>query len=87
MRMVKLTNNIISFIKQSMNKWKSELDFDGKQFGSVLIRKEILLGDLFSPLLFAIALLPLTHVLTETGMGYKPKKTEQGLIISSSFMI
>lgn len=87
MGMVKLTNNIISFIKQSMNKWKSELDFDGKPLGSVLIRTDILLGDLLSPLLFAIALLPLTHALTETGMGYKPKKIEQRLIISSSFTV
>ena len=87
MRMVELTSNIIGFIKQSMNKWKTELDADGKLLGSVLIRRGILLGDLFSPLLFVIALLPLTHMLIETGMGYQPKKMEQRLIISSSWMI
>ena len=38
------------------------------------IRRGIFQGDLFSPLLFVIALLPLTHILRDTGMGYQLEK-------------
>ena len=74
MGMVGLADNIIGLIKQSMNKWKTDLYADGKLLGSVPIRKGIFQGDSFSPLLFVIALLPLTHILRETGMGYQLEK-------------
>ena len=38
------------------------------------IGRGIFPGDWFSPLLFVIALLPLTHILRETGMGYQLEK-------------
>ena len=74
--MVGLADNIIGLIKQSMNKWKTNLYADGKLLGSVSIRRGIFQGDSFSPLLFVIALLPLTHILRETGMGYQLEKNE-----------
>ena len=74
MGMVGLADNIIGLIKQSMNKWKTNLYADGKLLGSVPIRRGIFQGDSFSPLLFVIALLPLTHILGETGMGYQLEK-------------
>ena len=52
MGMVGLADNIIGLIKQSMNRWKTNLYANGKPQ-----------GDLLSPLLFVIALLPLTHIL------------------------
>ena len=54
-----------------MSKWKTNLYADGKLLGSVPIRRGIFQGDLFSPSLFVIALLPLTHTLRETGVGYQ----------------
>ena len=66
--MVGFADNFIGLIKQSMNKWKANLDADGKLLGSVTIRRGIFPGDWFSPLLFVIALLPLTDILRETGM-------------------
>ena len=69
--MVGLADNIIGLIKQSMNRWKINLYADGKLLGSVLIRRGIFQGDSFSPLLFVIALLPLTHILRDSGMGYQ----------------
>ena len=72
--MIGLVDNIIGLIKQSMNKWKTNLYVDGKLLGSVPIRRGIFHGDSFSPLLFVIALLPLTHILRKTGMGYQLEK-------------
>ena len=68
---VGLADNII---KQSMNRWKTNLYPDGKLLESVPIRREIFQEDSFSPLPFVIALLPLTHILRETGMGYQLEK-------------
>ena len=72
--MVVLADNIIGLIKQSMNKWKSNLYADEKLLGSVPIKGGIFQGDSISPLLFVIALLPLTHLLRETGMRYHLEK-------------
>ena len=74
MGMVGLADNIIGLIKQNMNKWKTNLYADGKLLGPVPIRRGIFQGDSFSPLLFVIALLPLTHIPRETGMGYQLEK-------------
>ena len=41
MGMVGLADNIIGLIKQSMNKWKTNLYADGKLLGSVPIRRGI----------------------------------------------
>ena len=72
--MVGFADNIIGLIKQGMNKWKTNLYADGKLLGSVPIRTGIFQGGSFSPLLFVIVLLPLTHILRETGMGYQLEK-------------
>ena len=72
--MIGLPDNIIGLIKQSMDKWKSNLYADGKLLESVPIRRGIFQGNSFSPLLFVIALLALIHVFRETGMGYQLEK-------------
>ena len=72
--MVGFADNFIGLIKQSMNKWKTNLYADGKLLALVTIRRGIFPGDWFSPLLFVIALLPLTHILRETRMGYQLEK-------------
>ena len=74
MGMVDLADNITGLIKQGMNRWKTDLYADGKLLGSVPIRRGIFQAASFSPLLFVIALLPLTHILRDTGMGYQLEK-------------
>ena len=69
MGMAGLPDNIIGLIKQSMNKWKTNLSADGKLLESVPIRRGIFQGNSFSPLLFVIALLALIHIFRETGWG------------------
>ena len=79
MGMVSSADNIISLIKR-MNKQKTNLYADGKLQVSVLIKRGIFQGDSFSPLLFVIALLPLTHILRETGRGYQIEKNETKVV-------
>ena len=74
MGMVGLADNIIGLIKQSMNRWKTNLYADAKLLGSVPIKREIFQGDSLSSLLFVIASLPLNHILRDTGMTYKLEK-------------
>ena len=76
MGMAGLADNIIGLIEESMNKRKTSLYADGKLPGSLLIRSRKFQGDSFLPLLFVITLLPLTHILRETGMGYKLEKNK-----------
>ena len=71
---VDLADNIIGLIKQSMSKQKTNSYADGKLLESVPIRTGIFQGDSLSPLQFVILLLPLTHILRETGMGYQLEK-------------
>ena len=52
MRMVSLADSIISFIKQNMNKWKTNLYDDGKLLVLVPIRRGMFQGDSSAPLLF-----------------------------------
>ena len=58
--MVGLIENIKGLIKQSMNKLKTKVYAHGKMLGPIFQWKS------FSSLLFAIALLPLPHVLRKT---------------------
>ena len=46
--MVGLADNIMGLIKESINKWNTNLHADGKLFGSVPIRRRIFQGDSFS---------------------------------------
>ena len=79
MRMVGLADNIIGLIKQSFNKWKTNSYADGELLALVPIRRIIFQGNLFSPLLFVIALLPLTHILRKAGMEHQLKRMERKL--------
>ena len=74
MRMVGLADNIIGLIKQSLKKWKTNLYADGELLALVPIRRVIFQGNLFSTLLFVIALLPLTHILRKAGMEHQLEK-------------
>ena len=74
MGIVALADNIIGLTEQRTNKWKNDLFANGKLLRAVPIRRWTFQGVQFSPLLFVIALLPLTHMLRETRMGYQLEK-------------
>ena len=74
LKMVGIADNLVECLRKSMDSWRTNLFSDGKLLGTVSINRGIFQGDSFSPLLFVIALIPLTHVLREAKMGYQLEK-------------
>ena len=75
LRMYSFIEKVIRFMETSMNKWNTTMKLfysDGCIITDpIKIKRGIFQGDSFSPLLFCLALVPLTSELTATGYGYK----------------
>ena len=69
--MTKVAKNIEDLLKRSMADWKTVLTANGKTLGEVEIRRGIFQGDTLSPLLFVVAMIPLTLLLRREEMGYR----------------
>ena len=69
-------DNIKRLMRESMASWKTPLIACGKDLGEVSIRGGIFQGESLSPLLFVIAMLPLSSVLNESAAGYQLKNEE-----------
>ena len=70
--LVKVAKNMSRLVKGSMGDWRTVLTANGETLGEVRIRRGIFQGDSLSPLLFIVAMLPLTAILKrETALGYK----------------
>ena len=54
-----------------MKHWKTDLTCQGKLLGKVKTKRGIFQGDLLSPLLFVISLIPLTYILRRSEHGNK----------------
>ena len=72
--MVGVANNFMSFLYQSMDHWNTELASGQNILGNVKIRRGIFQGDSLSPLLFVLAIIPLTLILRKTKIAYEVKK-------------
>ena len=66
--------NTIKFLKNTMAHWKTILTSSGTRLAEVNIRRGIFQGDALSPLLFIIAMIPMTKVLQRMQAGYQLKK-------------
>ena len=67
----KVADNIKELMRQSMLNWETELTSGNEKLGSVKIKRGIFQGDSLSPLLFIIALIPLSLVLRKVKAGYQ----------------
>ena len=71
LEILRISNNVSRFIEGSMDKWKTVLESGGQQLGEVRIKRGIFQGDSLSPLMFVMAMIPLTLILRKV----KPKYT------------
>ena len=62
--------NVRRMLSNSMKRWKVELTSGGQTLGEVNIRRGIFQGDSLSPILFVMALIPLSEILRKIKMGY-----------------
>ena len=79
--LVGVNSKIVRFCKLSMEKWNTRLFLKTKQevmqSQPIQIRRGIFQGDSLSPLLFCIALIPLTNELNRADCGYQIHGTER----------
>ena len=70
LEMFGIAENAKKFLVTSMKKWKVELTSGGMSLGTVDIRRGIFQGDSLSPLLFILAVIPLTLILRKAKAKY-----------------
>ena len=70
LELVQVSDNICEFVKISMANWQTELTACKESLAKVNITRGIFQGDSLSPLLFAICMILLTHVLCKTRARY-----------------
>ena len=74
--MVGVSDQIKLFLSQSMKAWRVDLTSNNQSLGRVDIKRGILQGDSFSPLLFALCLIPLTLILHKLESAYQFSSTK-----------
>ena len=72
---------IKSLLVNSMEKWKLMLCSGNSELGEVDIKRGIFQGDSLSPLVFVLALIPLSLILRKAKAAYEFQKAKRRLII------
>ena len=74
-QMYRFNEKLIKFMRTSMSNWKTTMKLSYNDgcitTDQIKIKRGIFQGDSFSPLLFCLALVPLTSELATSGYGYK----------------
>ena len=60
-----------------METWREKLTAGGKSLAEVKIQRGIFQGDMLSPLLFVIVMMPLNHILRKCSGGHKLNKSQE----------
>ena len=71
LRIFGIADNVVGLLDQSMKTWKTELTSGNEVLGEVEIKMGIFQDDTLSPLLFVLAMIPLTLVLREANAYYE----------------
>ena len=74
MQIFKVNSEITGFLTREMTKWSTELTSAGKVLGHVAIQRGIFQGDALSPLLFIMAMIPISTTLRRMKKGYEMEK-------------
>ena len=69
--------NVRKLLTNSRTTWRTELTDCGESLGDVQIKREIFQGDSLSPLLFVLALTPMSMVLRNVCHGYEFRNREK----------
>ena len=70
MKMVAIADNIVILFENTKQIWRTDLTACNESLGEVDIRRGIFQRNSFSPLLTAVAVIPLSIILNETDLGY-----------------
>ena len=75
LEIVGVSGNIRQFLRLAMASRKTVLTVNGQVLDYVHIRRVIFQGDSLSPLLYVIAMIPMTTLHRQTGLGYQTSKS------------
>jgi hypothetical protein len=79
MELAGVADNTINFLSKTMKEWKTTIFLNKDMIGNINVKRGIFQGDSLSPLLFIIALRPLSLMLRSEDRGYKLKADLQGI--------
>ena len=75
LEIVGVSGNSRQFLRVAMALWKTVVTVNGQVLDYVHIRRGIFQGDSLSPLFYVIAMIPMTTILRQTGLGYQTSKS------------
>ena len=75
-----VADNISNFLSKSMKSWQRIFKSGNEELARVNVQRGILQGDIRSPLLFVIGLIPLSHILQKVNAGYQLGKGQHKII-------
>jgi len=70
MKLHKIDRNNINLVHQSMGNWNTALTSGGKHLAYIKIKWGIFQGNALTPLLFCVAINPLSYILRSAKPGY-----------------
>ena len=71
LNMIGIAKNVVNVLGKTIKWWRVELTCGAETLGEVPIKREIFHRDVLSPLLFVIALIPLTRIVRTANPGYE----------------
>ena len=77
LRLYKIGPRIKNMVQESIKHWRTKLNFSGQTLAEIQIQCTIFQADALSPLLFCVALNPLSNIIEVAGYGYKMKSGHQ----------